>query len=84
MTHEYGDPIHSEAMDTAVALALQAQVGRPEIAFHVHVAEAVRHCFCACVLDIEDAIEGGLSGVHSAIVEEVTRLARGRQSPAAA
>jgi hypothetical protein len=75
--HEYDDPISPEAIDAAVRLARNLARQQPDIALEAHVAAAVDRTFCACATAIEDAIEGGASGLHRAIVATViARLAR--------
>ena len=77
MPHEYDDPINPEAIEAAVGLARDLARQQPDIALEAHVVTAVDRTFCTCSTAIEDAIEGGDSGLHRAIVETVTaRLVR--------
>src|SRR6185312_726355 len=71
LPHEYDDPINSETVDAAARLALDLSRQRPDIGMKVHVAEAVGRTFCGCSTTIEDAIEGGASGLHAAILDVV-------------
>jgi hypothetical protein len=71
MTYEYGDPISPEAIDQAVALARALLARAPDAPLPALADEAVRRSVCPCVIEIEDSVEGGLSGVHEAVVAEV-------------
>jgi hypothetical protein len=80
MTHEYGDPISAEAIETAAELALHLIAQSPEVELRDLVEEACRRSFCPCVLEIEDHIEQGVSGLHRAVIDEVlTLVARRRE-----
>jgi hypothetical protein len=74
MTHEYGDPISAEAIETAAELALHLRAQSPEMELRDLVEEAVRRSFCACVLEIADQVEHGVSGMHLAVTDEVLAL----------
>jgi len=71
LPHEYDDPINPETVDAAAGLARDLSRQHPETAMKVHVAEAVGRTFCGCSTTIEDAIEGGASGLHAAILDAV-------------
>lgn len=73
MSHEYDDPITPEAIDAAVAKALESRLAHPTLPLDVHVSRAVAQTICACVLGIEDDVEHHLSGVHAYVLEEVRR-----------
>lgn len=76
MTHEYGDPFNEETIGAAVRRALFLTEKRPGEPLHVHVERAVHECVCACAIEIADNIEGGQSGVHAAIFQEVKSRAQ--------
>ena len=78
MTHEYGDPISSEAIEAAVSRAIELRTSTPERSLESHIEMAVHQCFCACVVDIEDHIEKTRSGLHEAVANEVRRLVERR------
>lgn len=71
MTLEYGDAINREVVDAAVLMTLRLREGAPDVALERLVDQAVHKCFCACVIDSEDAVEHGLSGTHAAMIREV-------------
>ena len=73
MTHEYGESINAEVIETAVLTTLKLRKEAPEIPLTVHVDQAIHLSFCACVIDNEDVVERGLSGTHAAMIVEVTR-----------
>ena len=73
MTHEYGDPISPEAIEDAASRALELHRSAPDVTLDVHVAQAAKETICACVLDIEDELECGLSGTHAAVLAEVNQ-----------
>lgn len=78
MTHEYGDPISSDALDAAANRAIELWNLMPEEPFESHIEAAVHQCLCACVVDIEDRIEGTRSGLHAAVSQEVRKLVEHR------
>jgi hypothetical protein len=69
--HEYGDPFTPEAIDAAISRVLYLQRRQPGEALDDHVEQALHEKICACALDIEDQVEGGRSGLHQAIAQEV-------------
>jgi hypothetical protein len=71
MTLEYGDVINREAVEAAALMTLRLREGAPGEALERLVDQAVHKCFCACVIDSEDAVEHGLSGTHAAMIREV-------------
>ena len=76
MPHEYDDPVNPETIDAAARLACDFWHRQPETALEEHVAQAVGQIFCSCSTEIEDAIEGGVSGLHSSILEAVSLRTR--------
>lgn len=78
MTHEYGDPISSEAIEAAVNRAIELQTLTPKRPLESHIEMAVHQCLCACVVDIEDHIEETRSGLHEAVANEVRLLVERR------
>ena len=76
MTHEYGDPFNEETIAAAVRRALFLTEKGPGEPLHVHAERAVHECICACAVEIEDRIEGGQSGVHATILQEVKSRAQ--------
>jgi hypothetical protein len=76
VSHEYDDPVNPDTIEAAVRVARDLARQQPNIPLEAHVAEAVDRTFCTCSTAIEDAIEGGASGLHRAIITTVTaRLA---------
>jgi hypothetical protein len=72
MPHEYDDPIDPEAVDAAARLARDLSRQLPDIAMKAHVVAAVDRIFRGCSTTVGDAIEGGASGLHAAILDAVT------------
>lgn len=72
---EYGDPVSPEQIGLAVEAALDLHRAEPGLPLDDHVSTAVARTICACVLGIEDDLEGRLSGVHAGILDEVRRQA---------
>jgi hypothetical protein len=72
---EYGDPVSPGQIELAVETALDLRRARPGLSLDDHVRTAVARTICACVLGIEDDLEGHLSGVHAGILAEVRRQA---------
>jgi hypothetical protein len=73
MTHEYGESINAEVIEMAVEIALKLERDAPGMCLATHVDQAIHLAFCACVIDDEDEVEKGLSGIHAAMIVEVTR-----------
>lgn len=71
MPREYDDPITAENIEMAALAARDLWRARRDVAFDSHVAVAVDRTFCGCATVIQDAIEGGASGLHAAILREV-------------
>lgn len=69
--HEYDDPITPETIETAARQAYACWLEQPDIALDLHVAAAVDQNICGCATTIEDRIEGGMSGMHAAILAAV-------------
>ena len=73
---EYGEAISDGAAEQAF------HIGRKELAYgrrdvHEVAAEAVWDAYCVCVVAGEDAVEGGISAVHSDLIDELeVRLRR--------
>ena len=83
MTHEYGEVINAEVIEKAVAITLKLIAETPEAPLGDHVEKAIHLAFCACVIDDEDVVEGGLSGTHAAMTIEVAgRVERLMAGPA--
>jgi hypothetical protein len=78
MAVEISDVFSEPTIEAAARLAAESVRRQPALRLDDQVEVAVRRSFCACIVAIEDAIEGGLSGVHAALVEEVGRRARRR------
>lgn len=75
MPHEYDDPISTESLEAAVRLALELRADKPGVPLDEHVAAAVELTICGCATSIEDLIEGGMSGLHAAVLQEVEQRA---------
>lgn len=84
MTHEYGDPFNDGTIAAAVARTMELRGEEPGLPFEACVERAVHECICACAVDIEDSIEHGRSGIHVALVSEVTAQAERLFAQAAA
>lgn len=79
---EYGDPISPEQIELAVKTALDLHRAAPELSLDDHVRKAVAQTICACVLEIEDELEGHPSGTHAGILGEVRHQAELRLAAA--
>jgi hypothetical protein len=73
MTAEYAGAFSVQSLETATALTLSLHRAAPDAPLRSHLDEAIRRSFCTCVVDAQDTVEGGLSGVHAAILSEVAR-----------
>ena len=71
MTHEYGDPFSSEAIDAAVARTFELRSKNPDAPLETHIETAVHEHVCSCAVDIADQIEHHRSGMHETIAGEV-------------
>jgi hypothetical protein len=83
--HEYDDPITAENVEAAARLARDLWSEQPGVPLGRHVTSAVDQTFCGCSTSIQDGIEGGVSGLHAAILREVKHraeelVARGKNS----
>lgn len=78
MAVDFSDVLSEPALEAAARMAADSLRRQPALRMEEQVELAVRRSFCACVVAIEDAIEGGLSGIHAALLEEVGRRARRR------
>ena len=83
MTREYDDPFNDEAIAAAVARTVELCSEMLDLPLEAAVEQAVHESICACAVDIEDSIEHGRSGLHEALVREVTQRARPQLSPPA-
>lgn len=54
MTHEYGDSINAEVIETAVVTTLKLRKEAPEVPLAVHIDQAIHLSFCACVMSNEE------------------------------
>jgi hypothetical protein len=73
VTHEYGDSINADVVETAVVTTLRLRRAAPDVPLKVHVDRAIHLSFCACVIDDEDVVEGPQTATHAAMIDEVTR-----------
>ncbi|HZV18992.1 MAG TPA: hypothetical protein VFF84_09925 [Sphingobium sp.] len=76
MPHEYDDPLDAAAIAAATDRAVTLFRQQPDIPLETHSAEAVRQQLCACIGEIEDDVEGELSGTHAAVIAQVLDQAR--------
>lgn len=72
---EYGEAISDNAHERAFQTALQ-QLARGRTDLHEVASEAVSRTYCVCVVDGEDAAEGGLSAIHAELIESVEQRLR--------
>ena len=77
------DPVSPEQLELAVERALDLRRAAPELSLDEDVHEAFARMICACVLGIEDELEGRVSGPHAAILDEVMRRVELRLADAA-
>ena len=84
MPNEYDDPVHPNAIESAIALTIKlgAQLQYP--AATELARQAVDAVFCTCVTTAADAVANGEAPVHAGLIAEVRRQAerRGLDSPA--
>ena len=76
MSLEYGDPITPETIEAAADRALELRRAAPDAPLEAHLERAAKDAISACVLEIEDELERGLSGTHAAVLAEVTQRLR--------
>ena len=76
MSHEYGGPITTLAIATAVSTALRLHTQRRAVPLEEVAREAVDVAFCHCVTLPADANIGRTSPVHEGLIAEVARLVR--------
>jgi len=76
MPHEYDDPFEPAAVAAATHLALALHREKPDVPLETHCAQAVQQRLCACISEIEDKVEGALSGTHKAVIALVLDQAR--------
>ena len=76
MPREYDNPFEASALAAATRLALAFWREEPAIPLETHCFDAVRQVYCTRIADIEDAVEGRLSGTHAAVVALVVTRAR--------
>ena len=84
MPHEYDDPIYTEAIDAAAALALELRAQRPSAALNALADEAVNAVFCTCVTAAADAVAAKQAPVHAGLIAEVRRQVQQQGRPRAA
>ncbi len=76
MTHEYDDAVTYEKLDAAARLVSRRMLADRTTSVHDMAARVVAEVFCFCVTGAEDAVEGRLSRIHLALIEEVIQRAR--------
>jgi len=76
MPYEYGDPITTLAVDTAVSAVLRLRAQGRVVPLDEIAREAVDAAFCHCVTRAADASIGHASPVHEGLIAEITRLVR--------
>ena len=80
---EYGDPISTEQIESAVEQVLEMRRAAPDLSLDDQVRTAVARTICACVLASEDDLEGRLAGTHAGVLDEVRHQAERRLANAA-
>jgi len=76
MSTDYYDAVDEARLDTAARrVARQSSAASPADLRDL-AAHAVEDIFCLCVTGAEDAVEGHISMIHAALVEEVVRRTR--------
>ncbi|MGH7102085.1 MAG: hypothetical protein ACREFJ_06770 [Acetobacteraceae bacterium] len=75
-THEYAEAVSEQRLEAA-ARWVRAQRGQADQDILLERAtEAVEMFLCPCVTDAEDAAEGHVSDIHTALIAEVARRAQ--------
>jgi hypothetical protein len=77
------DPTSPKQLELAVERALDLRRAAPELSLDEDVREAFARMICACVLGIDDELEGRVSGPHTATLDEVMRRVELRLADAA-
>lgn len=75
MSHEYDDPVSAANIESAARMARDLWRERVDLPLADHVTVAVDRVFCGCATTIQDDVEGGKSGLHTAILAEVRQRA---------
>jgi len=76
MSHEYYDTVDNVRLDAAARSLRRRSLAAPLAPVEKLAAEVVGETFCLCVTDAEDAAEGHLSTIHTALIEEVLKRTR--------
>ena len=75
MPNEYDDPVHPNAIASAVALTIELAAQYPFRVTDEVARQAVDAVFCTCVTTASDAVAQGQAPVHTALISEVRQQA---------
>ncbi len=76
-THDYAEAVIEQRVEAAAEWA-RAHLGeRDRDTLLERATEAVERFLCPCVTNAEDAVEGRVSEIHTALIAEVARRIQG-------
>ena len=75
MPNEYDDPVHPNAIASAVALTIELAARSPFRITDEVVRQAVDAVFCTCVTTASDAVAKDQAPVHTGLISEVRQQA---------
>ena len=87
MAYQNRVPVNDDLLDQAACSVLSMANLRRDEPIRVLAEAAVKDIFCFCVTDGPDAVEGHLSSIHAAVIDEVVARTRrleagaGRSAP---
>lgn len=84
MPNEYDDPVHPNAIASAVALTIELTAHHQFLAADEAARQAVDLVFCTCVTTAADAIAKGQAPVHAGLIDEVRQEVERRRIHGAA
>jgi hypothetical protein len=78
MPNEYDDPVHANAIASAVALSIELAAQYRSLSADELAQQAVDLVFCTCVTSAADAVAKGRAPVHAGLISEVRQQAERR------
>ena len=78
MPNEYDDPVHPNAIASAVSLTIKLAAQHRFMPADEVARQAVDIVFCTCVTTAADAVANGRSPVHAGLISEVRQQAERR------
>ena len=78
MPNEYDNPVHPNAIASAVSLTIELAAQFRHLAPDEIARQAVDTVFCTCVTTAADAVAKGRAPVHAGLIREVRQQAEQR------